>query len=397
MVKRPDSERLAPVGPTDHPFDRVSERDLRRRQSAKWTAYPPDVLPAWVAEMDYPLAEPILRTLREALEQNDAGYAMATGLAADFANWAQSRFDWDVAIDDVRLVTDVVTGIAEVLRAGTAPGDGVLIEPPVYPPFASTVRELGRRVLRAPLVRTETGWAPDLLAIESAYAAGARAHLLCSPHNPTGLVIPVDVLARIAELAERHGVLVLSDEIHAPLTLPGASHVPFPMVSEAARRRSVVLTSASKAWNIAGLKAAAIVGSGKEPRAVLAKLPPGMPHHAGHFGVLASRAAFREGAAWLGQALAILDRNRALLGQLLEAQLPDVVYVPPQAGYLAWLDCRALGLGADPAAAFLARGRVALSSGPTFGREGEGFARLNIATTRTLLEEAVRRLRQGLG
>jgi cysteine-S-conjugate beta-lyase len=378
----------------DHPFDAIDEATLRLRQSAKWALYPPDVLPAWVAEMDYPLAEPIRRALREAVDRDDAGYASGAGLGEAFARWAATRWSWHVDPGDVHLVADVVTGISELLRAATAPDDAVVIEPPVYPPFASTVRLLGRRVVEAPLVRTDRGWAPDLAAIERAYANGARAHLLCSPQNPTGIVYERDALVAIAALAERHGVLVLADEIHAPLVLPGATHVPFPTVSDAARRSTIVLTSASKAWNVAGLKAAVMVASADNPRAVLSRIPPETPYHAGHLGVLAGIAAFREGDAWLAQVVAIVDRNRQRLAELLRSELPAVRYVMPQASYLAWLDCSALALGGDPAAAFLERGRVALSSGPTFGAQGQGFARLNLATTSTLLEEAVLRMKR---
>lgn len=381
---------------TRHPFDDVDEVALRRRQSAKWMLYPADVLPAWVAEMDFPLAEPIRRTLHDAVDADDAGYAFPARIGDDFAAWARATWGWQVAPADVHLVADVVTGIAEILRVATAPGDGVVIEPPVYPPFAATVRALGRRVVPAPFSRAGGVPSPDFGAIERAYAGGVRAHLLCSPHNPTGFVYPAATLARVAELADAHGVLVLADEIHAPLTLPGALHTPMPLVSAAARRRSVVLTSASKAWNIAGLKAAVMVACDELPRAVLAKLPPETPYHAGHLGVLASRAAFREGAQWLSDVVALLDRNRQSLRDLLSAELPRVGYSMPQAGYLAWLDCRALGLGADPARAFLERGRVALSSGPTFGVEGEGFARLNFATPLRLLEEAVQRMKRSL-
>lgn len=375
-----------------HPFDDVTEATLRRRRSAKWALYSPEVLPAWVAEMDYPLAEPVRRALHAAVDDDDCGYADPAGLGAALAPWAKARWGWDVAKEDVHVVCDVVTGIAEIVRVATSPGDGVVIEPPVYPPFASTIRHLGRTVVEAPLVRSEKGYAPDLEAIERAYAAGARAHLLCSPQNPTGIVYADSTLARIAELAERYGVLVLADEIHAPLALPGSAHRPFPSVSAAAAHCSIVLTSASKSWNIAGLKAAVMVACSDESRAVLARLPEETPYHAGHLGIIASRAAFLEGGAWLASAVEILDRNRVLLGELLREHMPRVRYVPPQAGYLAWLDCGELGLGPDPAAAFLARGKVALSRGPTFGRQGTGFARINIATTRSLLEEAVRRM-----
>jgi cysteine-S-conjugate beta-lyase len=387
---------------SEHPFDALDEATLRARQSAKWTVYGADVLPAWVAEMDFPLAEPVRRALHAAVSGGDTGYASSTDLGDVVAAWARARWGWNLPASSVHLVADVMTGIAEVLRVATMPGDAVVIEPPVYPPFAATIRQLGRNVVRAPLLRTGAGWAPDLAAIERAYAGGARAHLLCSPQNPTGLVYPRDALVQIAELAERHRVLIIADEIHAPLTLAGATHTPFPTASDAARRRSIVATSASKTWNIAGLKAAVLIASDPAvepdaPAAVLARLPPETPFHAGHFGVIASKAALREGQEWLAQTLAILDRNRQLLADLLRAELPEVGYLAPQASYLAWLDCRTLGLGPDPARAFLAQGAVALSSGPTFGTEGEGFARLNFATTRRLLEEAVRRMRRATG
>ncbi len=382
----------------EHPFDRVTLEELRARRSAKWSLYPADVLPAWVAEMDFPLADPVRRAVHEAVDRGDCGYATKGDLGEAFARWAGRRWGWSVVPEDVHLVCDVVTGIAEILRVATSPGDGVVIEPPVYPPFAGTVRSLGRRVIEAPLGRRDGGWAPDLAAIEDAYRAGARVHLLCSPQNPTGLVYGRDALVAIAELAAQHGVLVLSDEIHAPLTLAGAEHRPFPSVSDAARETAIVLTSASKAWNVAGLKAAMMVASGKRPRDVLARLPPETPFHAGHLGVLAARAAFSEGDPWLAETLAILDRNRALLAELLAARAPAVAYVPPRAGYLAWLDFRAVaGAGDDPARALRDRGRVALSSGPTFGTQGKGFARLNMGTTRALLEEAVTRIAATFG
>ena len=378
---------------SEHPFDLVTEADLRKRQSAKWRAYPPDVLPVWVAEMDYPIAEPIKRLLNDALTIDDAGYAYPRGIGEAFAPWARTTWGWEVAPNDVKVAPDVVTAIGELLLVTTNPGDGVVIDPPVYPPFAGTIRRLQRKVVETPVVRSpDGGFALDLAAIERAYAEGARVHLLCSPHNPTGTVHPRETLARVAELAARHGVLVLSDEIHAPLTYGERSHAPFPSVSTDAPRVSIVLTSASKTWNLAGLKAAMIIACHDDARAVLARLPEELPYHAGHLGVLGARAAFETGGAWHASTLRILDRNRRLLADLLAEHLPRARYVLPQAGYLAWIDCSALGLGPDPAKAFLDRGRVALSPGPSFGTGGEGFARLNLATTRTLLEEAVRRM-----
>lgn len=381
----------------DHPFDSVTWQELRARQSAKWTVYGPDVLPAWLAETDFPLAEPIRRDLHAAIERGDAGYPTRGALEAAFADWAAAHWGWALAAADVHLVVDVVTGIAEVLRIASAPGDRVVIDPPVYPPFAGTIERLGRVVAPVPLAADGNGWTLDLEAVERAYRAGAKVHLLCSPHNPTGIVHSRETLRALGELAYAHDVWVLSDEVHAPLSLPGSSHVPFAAVSEAAAARAIVCMSASKTWNLAGLKAALLVAVAEAPRALLARLPTDLPYHAGHFGVIASCAAFREGEAYRGELLRVLDRNRALLGECLQQRLPGVRYLPPQAGYLAWLDFRALGIGDDPARRLLARGRVALSSGPSFGVQGKGFARLNIGTTAALLEEAVLRMATALG
>lgn len=375
-----------------HPFDRLTETDLRRRQSAKWRVFPPDVLPMWVAEMDYPVAAPIRRALEEALAADDLGYADPRGLGDAFATFAAGRWGWRVDPAHVTVACDVVTAIGELLEVLTQPGDAVVIDPPIYPPFAATIRRHGRKVIETPLVAGRL----DLDALARAYAAGARVHLFCSPHNPSGMVPTRAELTALAELAARHGVIVVSDEIHAPLTYPGSTHVPFPTVSPAAAENGIVLASASKAWNLAGLKSSVIVTSSERTRALVAKLPADLPYHAGHLGVLGARAAFLEGGPWLDQTIAILDRNRHLLTSLLNEHLPDVVYAPPAAGYLAWLDCRALGLGDDPAKVFLERGRVAFSPGPTFGREGHGFARLNLATTAALLEEGVLRMKRSL-
>ena len=298
--------------------------------------------------------------------------------------------------DDTRLVVDVVTALSELLRICTSPGDRVVIDPPVYAPFAGVIQQLGRVVAPVPLARSAAGFAIDLAGVERAYRAGARVHILCSPHNPTGSVHSRDTLTTLAELAQRHGVWVISDEVHAPMTLPGSEHVPFASVSAAAAERGILLASASKTWNLAGLKAALVLACGEASRAVLRQLPGDLPYHAGLFGVIAGVAAFRAGEAYRMELLQVLDRNRRLLAELLRERLPGVSYVPPQAGYLAWLDFNALDWSEDPARRLLERGRVALSPGPTFGAQGQGFARLNIGTTAALLREAVERMSRAL-
>jgi cystathionine beta-lyase len=378
-------------------FDAVTLDGLRARTSAKWREYPPDVLPAYVAELDVPLAPGIRRALHDAVDRGDTGYAMPAGLPAAYAEFAASRLGWAVDPGDLGVVPDVMVGVAELLRAGTAPGARVVINPPVYPPFREVVEEVGRRVVEVPLRPAPDGWELDHDGLADAFAAGAQAYLLCSPHNPTGTVwSPID-LHRIAETAARYGVWVLADEIHAPLVLPGARHTPFLSVGAAAAEHGLALVSASKAWNLAGLKCALVAASSARTRELVASMPAEVPFRAGHFGTLAGAAAFRDDLPWLDALVIHLDRNRGLLAGMLAERIPEIDYRPPAASYLAWLDCRALELGPDPAQFFLERGRVALQRGPTFGRQGEGFARLNFGTSRALLTEVVDRMAKALG
>jgi cystathionine beta-lyase len=378
------------------PFAHLTLESLRRRQSEKWTTYPADVLPAFVAEMDCSLAEPIQQALLRAIVDGDTGYAHPVGLADAFAHFAQEWYGWSVDPHAVFTVPDVTVGVAEVLRLTTAPGDGVVINTPAYPPFFPTITESGRKVVDVPLVLGAQGWELDFAAMEQAFGAGARAYVLCNPHNPTGRVFRRAELDRIADLAGRYRVAVIADENHAPLTLPGATHTPYVALGEPAAALAVTVTSAAKAWNIAGLKCAVIVAGSPAMREHLVRLPGGTISGLGHFGVLAAIAAYREGGPWLRSVIARLAENRALLATLLAEHLPAIGYRPPEAGYLAWLDCRQLGLGDDPAAHFLARGRVALSRGRDFGPNGSGWARLNMGTSPELLAESVRRMAAAL-
>jgi cystathionine beta-lyase len=269
----------------------------------------------------------------------------------------------------------------------TKPGQRIVINTPVYHPFFAVIEELGCEPAEAPL--NIDGLDPE--AIERQFAAGAVALILCSPHNPTGGVPSHAQLSAIADAAERHGAWVIADEIHAPLALPGARHLPFLAVSEAARERGIALCSASKAFNLAGLRCAQIVAASANAAELIRRLSVG-DTHCGHLGAIASVGAFRDGDTWLDDVVAVLDHNRRLLADLLAGRLPQVGYTQPQASYLAWLDLRAFELGEDPSAAILERGGVALSPGPSFGRQGAGFARLNIGTSPALVEQAVERI-----
>jgi cysteine-S-conjugate beta-lyase len=375
---------------------RLPLADLRRRTSAKWRWYPSDVLPLWVAEMDVALAGPIAEALHHAITTGDTGYPAGTGYAEALAGFAARRWDWSIEVAACGSVADVMTGSVEVLKLVTGAGDAVVVNPPVYPPFYRFIEHLGRRVAPAPLT---AGHRIDLGALEATFAqatAGRRpaAYLLCNPHNPTGTVHTREELSAVAELAARYRVRVVADEIHAPLVLPPARFVPYLTVEGGADAFAVF--SASKAWNLAGLKAALVV-AGADARADLARMPEVISHGASHLGVVAHTAALRHGGPWLDALLPALAVNRGLLADLLARHLPEIRCRPAEGTFLAWLDCRALGLGDDPAAAFLDHGRVALSAGPTFGTGGAGHARLNFATSAEILTEAVHRMAAAAG
>ncbi len=371
---------------------RCALEDLRKRKSHKWRSYPPDVLPAFVAEMDFDLAEPIVEAVRAAMSIGDCGYGHKGELGEAFAAFAAKRLRWSPDPARVFAIPDVMTGIAEVIQAITPPGSGIVITPPVYQPFFYRLRLAGRRVVEAPLRRDHHGrYDLDPEALDRALAGDdVSACLFASPHNPTGRVWSRAQLITVADICQRRGAALLIDEIHAPLVLPGAEHVPFLSLDHEMAQRSFAFTSASKAWNIPGLKCGVAISGSPETDSVLEERWEALL--AGQVGVLGSVAAFEESLPWLDALLAQLDENRSLLTRLLAGSLPGVRYVPPEASFLAWLDCRALSLGDDPAAAFLSRGRVALSSGPGFGHQGRGFARLNMGTSPELMAEAVRRM-----
>lgn len=367
---------------------------LRQRTSTKWRTYPEDVLPLFVAETDFPLADAISTRLHEAVDLGDTGYTPADpGIRSSFAAFALRRFGWKVEPAQVRSTCDVMMGVVEILRQVIAPGDRVVIAPPVYPPFFDCVAEAGGVVEPVALRDTGTSWELDLEGIERALAEGARAVLLCNPHNPTGTVHSRETLARLAEIAKAHGATVVSDEIHAPLVGQGVVYTPFLDASATAAEVGFAVTSASKTYNLAGLKCAVMVTAGERTAAIVRGLPSEVEWRTGLFGALASVAAWSEESdGWLDALLAALDVNRRLLADLLAEHLPEARYRIPEAGYLAWVDLRELGWGEDPAVRILKEARVALNRGPTFGVEGAGHVRINLGCSPEMLREAVLRI-----
>jgi len=367
---------------------------LRRRSSTKWRTYSDDVLPLFVAETDFALAQPITDVLAAAVANGDTGYTPPDpGIRTAFVEYAQRRFGWDVDPRGVRWTCDVMMGVVELLRATVAPGTRVVVTPPVYPPFFMCVEEAGCVVEEVPLLDTGDGWELDLLGIEAALAGGARAVLLCNPHNPTGTAHSRDSLAQLADLAKGFGAVVISDEIHGPLVHPGAEYVPFLTVSDAAAQIGYAVTSASKAYNLAGLKCAVMVTAHDTTTQVVQELPPEVEWRTGLFGALANVAAYSPASdGWIDALGATLDGNRRLLADLLAEHLPLARYRIPDAGFLAWIDVSAYGWGDDPARRILAEAKVALNHGPTFGAEGVGYVRLNFGCSPDVLREAIARI-----
>jgi cystathionine beta-lyase len=368
---------------------------LRQRRSVKWRLYDPDILPLWVAEMDVVPAEPIRRAVADAMQIGDTGYPWAADYAEALASFAAERWSWTPDPTTMEIVPDVMLGVVEVLKLLTGPGDAVVVNSPVYPPFFDFVTHLDRRVVEAPLDalgRIDTASLEQALT-EATRDGGRAAYLLCNPQNPTGTVHTPEELTSALELADSFGVRVVADEIHAPLVPDGATFTS--VASLPAGSRSISVMSASKAFNLAGLKAAMAV-PGPDAAADLARMPEEVSHGASHLGVIAHRAAYLEGGDWLDALLTGLDENRRLLSTLLAEHLPGVRYRVPEGTFLAWLDFSDLGLGPDPAAVLRERARVALHPGPGFGQGGQGHARLNFGTSPEIVGEAVRRIAAAL-
>lgn len=365
---------------------------LRKRTSTKWRSFPEDVLPLPVAEMDFPIAKPIRDVLIDMIKRSDTGYSgIAPELPQAFANYAKRNWDWTVNKDQFHLITDVGVAGVEVLRLWTNPGDKVVINSPVYLNFFTWLKEAKCEAVDVPLIRANNSWALDLAGLEAAFADGAKVYILCHPHNPVGHIFTLDELEKIAELAKKYDVLVISDEIHAPLIFSPAKFIPYLNVSDLSRETGVCITSASKAWNLAGLKCAQIVSDDEKIHERLLQLPLSTPWRSSLLGVWASIAAYNQGEPWLNAVLKNIDENRHYLSKLLKKHLPKAKYTISDSTYLAWIDLGAYGVE-DVTKLLLDKGRVALNNGTDFGVTGKHHVRMNMATSKEIIKEAVLRM-----
>lgn len=371
-------------------FDALTPAQLRARGTIKWNHFGPDVLALWIAEMDFPTAPAVLDGVRACVANEEFGYPAlnSDALPVALTQWCERRYDWPIQPEWVRVVPDVLKGMEVVIEFLTRPESPVVLPVPAYMPFFDLLTVTGRQRIEIPMTQQDSGrYLMDLEALDAAFTAGAGSLILCNPNNPLGTAFTAEELSAIVDIAARHGARVIADEIHAPLVYD-RPHVAAASVSPAAADTVITLMSASKGWNLPGLMCAQVILTNPRDTAAWDRINMLHTMGAATVGISANLAAYTRGGPWLDALLAYLRGNRDHLSRALPAALPGLRVSHPEATYLAWLDFRALGLPAEPAEILLADARVALSPGIPFGG-GRGFARLNFATTRAILDRAI--------
>ncbi len=375
--------------------DQITIDELRRRGSMKWTRGGPEVIGAFVAEMDFGAAPAIDAALRDVIARADFGYLTeqaSAEMARACADWQRDSYGWTVDPARIRPMPDVLKGLEAAITVFSRPGSPVILPTPAYMPFLTVPPWLGREIIQVPMAVSGGRLVLDLDGIEAAFRAGGHLLVLCNPCNPVGRVYDRGELAAVAEVVHRNGGRVFADEIHAPLVYPGGTHIPYASVRPEAAAHSVTATAASKGWNLPGLKCAQMILTNDADAAAWAGQGFMLEHGASTPGVRATIAAYRHGAAWLSDVVGYLDAGRRLLAGLLAEHLPGVGYRMPEGTYLAWLDCRDLGIDGSAAEFFLAKAQVLVTDGAACGEAGRGHVRLNFATPRPILTEIVRRM-----
>jgi cystathionine beta-lyase len=372
------------------PFESLTLEQLRTRTSAKWRFFEPDVLPLWVAEMDVPLAECVIEAVERAMREGDTGYPANNPYGEAHADFAAERFGWNLDPSFSYAITDVMSGVDDLINTLSEPGAPVVTTPPVYGPFDQHVKRLGRPQIFAQL--NDAGRL-DMASLEEAFGqvktlGKGGVFLLSNPHNPTGVSHTRDELQLAVELANRFGVRIVSDEIHAALQMPG--HTFTPILTLDGADDAFALTSASKAFNLAGIKAALVI-AGSNQKETMTRMKANNVAWTSHLGVIAHTAAYRGGGQWLDAVLAGLDSNRRFFAEQVATLMPKAKFLVPEATYLGWLDLSAYDVPADPAPLLREKGRVAFSPAEFFGLGSEGHVRVNLATNHAILREAAER------
>ena len=364
---------------------------LRARRGAKWTRYGPDVLAAWVADMDFDPPTVVTDTMRALIDDNDLGYnlGLATELPEAYADWQERHHGWRPDETLIRPFTGTLHALETALWHRSAPGDGVVVLTPIYYPFLHAIADSRRRLVDVPL--DPVGWRLDPERLAAAIDPTTRMILFCQPHNPVGRVFDADEIAAVADVAERHDLLVVTDEIWGDLTL-GTPHRPLASADERLHGRLVTIGSVSKAFNLAGLRCGVAHIDDDRLNDAMATMPGHLLGASATTSTAGTLAAWRSGDEWLAAVRAELVARRDQLAARLSADLPEVAMTIPEATYFGWLDFRATGLGDDPAKRLLTDAKVALSSGLPFGEQGAGFARINFATSAEILDDIIDRI-----
>lgn len=373
----------------------ISLDELRRKRGMKWSRYGDDVIPAWVADMDFPVAEPIREALRKLIAEEDLGYPALDAparLLRTFAEWVHARHGWQIDPADAIPVCDVVQLMHAIILSFTEPGDGAIVQTPIYPPFLSSLSANGRRLDENPLVRGQSRYEIDFDRLEQGIDKRTRLLMLCNPHNPSGRAFTEPELRALAAIAIEHDLIVMADEIHMDLVYPEAKHIPFASLGPDIGARTITLTSATKGFNIAGTRCAVAHFGSPALRRRFEKINLRLLGSPSAFGMIAAETAWRECDAWHDAVLRQLDENRRFVAEFIDANLPGIGYLMPEATYLAWLDCGALNLPDTPAKFFLDKGRVALSPGSDFSSYSKGYVRLNFATPPDILRQILTRM-----
>lgn len=375
-------------------LERATPESLAELGSLKWTRYPA-AIGAWVAESDLGTSPSVQRALQTAVGSGLLAYPpekLVPSLGEATAAFLSERYAWSVDPQCIFPMPDALKGLEVGIQVFTNDDSPVIVPTPAYMPFLYVPQLLGREVLDVPSRYSETGWSMDLEAIERAFQAGGRLLVLCNPHNPTGRVFTREELAALAVIVSRYDGVVFSDEVHGPLTYSGHQHIPYSSVSAEAREHSFTLVSASKAWNVPGLKCAQMIIESRTLREQWESIAPLIGHGASTLGMVANIAAYSSGIAWLDDSVAYLEDNRRTLGEMVRSRMPEVGLFDPQATYLAWLDCEALGIEGSPAEFFLDHAHVAMVDGGQCGTGYSRFVRFNFAMPRHLLVQAVEQM-----
>lgn len=377
----------------------LSPDALRQRRNTKWNQFPPDVIPSFIADMDFKVAPPVQAAILQSVDRQDYGYQMRDGAKADrtlasaFVARMKEAFGWEASPDLVLPVSDLVQATYAAILAWSEPGDGVILQVPNYPPFRETLQTTGRRLIPLPMEEQGETCVFDLDRLEAEIDGNTRIFVLCNPQNPTGRVFTRAELEAVLAFAEKHDLLVISDEIHAELVYGDRPHIPFPALSPEAAARSVVLNSATKSFNIPGLRCAVMYFGTPELKATYqARIPLRLTGSVNSLGIDATVAAWTQGQPWLDAVLAHLQTARDHLCSRLATELPGIRFQLPEATYLLWMDCTDLGIAGSAGDFFLDRARVGFSKGEDFLPGAEHRVRCNFATSLPILDEIVDRM-----